>query len=158
MIISLDTETTGVDLAHGAMPFLVTTCADDGKIRYWEWHVDPVTRQPQIPDEEWSDVEIALYRKVKCLTLENIAMIARYYKSERAKGSEGIHRRDFTTFLRNCSGELDRARAFASRKVSHKFEQGTSDTSRLTVIPFLSKSEIEEGERFAKEMKARYSK
>lgn len=61
MIISLDCETTGVDFAHDAMPFLVTTCivnseSIDGEIeaviRFWEWPVDPLTRMPHIPDEE----------------------------------------------------------------------------------------------------------
>lgn len=46
MIISLDTECTGLDLASGAMPFLVTTCSDDDVIRYWEWDVNPLTRRP----------------------------------------------------------------------------------------------------------------
>ena len=45
MIISLDTECTGLDIAHGAMPFLVTTCDDEGIIRFWEWDVDPLTRK-----------------------------------------------------------------------------------------------------------------
>ncbi len=57
MIISLDTETTGVDFVHGAMPFLVTTCDDEGVVRFWEWDVDPLTRHPEIPDEEWGDIE-----------------------------------------------------------------------------------------------------
>lgn len=52
MLISLDTEATGLDWAHGAMPFLVTTCADDGVIRFWEWDVDPITRRPEIPAED----------------------------------------------------------------------------------------------------------
>lgn len=52
--ISLDTETTGLDLRHGAKPFLVTTCDESGMVRYWEWDVDPLTRQPKIPK---SDIE-----------------------------------------------------------------------------------------------------
>lgn len=47
--LSLDTETTGVDLYHGAKPFFVTLCRDDGQQLWWEWSVDPLTRQPQIP-------------------------------------------------------------------------------------------------------------
>lgn len=58
MIISLDTETTGVDWVHGAMPFLVTTCDQDGVVRFWEWDVDPLTRKPNVPVEDI--VEIAL--------------------------------------------------------------------------------------------------
>lgn len=57
MIISLDCEATGLDIVHGAKPFLITTCADDGKIRFWEWDVDPLTRIPQVPLEEWGDIQ-----------------------------------------------------------------------------------------------------
>lgn len=56
MIISLDTETTGVDLAHGAMPFIVTTCDGDGVVRFWEWDVDPLTRRPDIPAGDLADI------------------------------------------------------------------------------------------------------
>lgn len=55
LIISLDTETTGVDLAHAAMPFLVTWCelGSDGPC-FCEWDVDPLTRIPVVPQ---GDVE-----------------------------------------------------------------------------------------------------
>ncbi len=56
MIISLDCETTGLDLAHGAMPFLVTTCDDEGVVRFWEWDVDPTTRRPEVPDGDLADI------------------------------------------------------------------------------------------------------
>lgn len=56
MIISLDTETTGVDIAHGAMPFLVTTADDEGVVRFWEWDVDPLTRRPDIPAQDIADI------------------------------------------------------------------------------------------------------
>lgn len=52
MIISLDTETTGVDFVHGAMPFLVTSWDGENPIRFWEWDVDPLTREPCIPVED----------------------------------------------------------------------------------------------------------
>lgn len=52
MIISLDTETTGVDFVHGAMPFLVTWCEKDGKPQFCEWDVDPLTRKPEVPAED----------------------------------------------------------------------------------------------------------
>lgn len=44
-IISIDTETTGLDCYHGARPFLVTTCNQAGKNTWWEWKVDPLTRK-----------------------------------------------------------------------------------------------------------------
>ena len=55
-MISLDTETTGVDLHHGAKPFLVTTCNEQGVVRFWEWDVDPFTRQPVIPSEDLDEI------------------------------------------------------------------------------------------------------
>ena len=56
MIISLDTETTGIDFVHGAMPFLVTTCQDNGSMLWWEWDVDPVTRIPEILQSDVADI------------------------------------------------------------------------------------------------------
>ena len=56
MIISLDTETCGIDFIHGAMPFFVTTCSDDGTILFWEWDVNPLTRKPEIPDGDLADI------------------------------------------------------------------------------------------------------
>ncbi len=47
-MISLDTETTGLDLRHAARPFFVSTCAEDGVVRCWEWEVDPVTREVRV--------------------------------------------------------------------------------------------------------------
>ncbi len=55
-IISVDTETTGVDFHHGCKPFFVTTCDPEGNQVYWEWDVDPFTRQPIIPDSDLWDV------------------------------------------------------------------------------------------------------
>lgn len=51
MRISLDTETTGLDLWHGAKPFLVTICDSEGP-KAWEWDVDPNTREPKIPNRD----------------------------------------------------------------------------------------------------------
>jgi DNA polymerase I-like protein with 3'-5' exonuclease and polymerase domains len=51
-MIALDTETTGLDLRHGAKPFFVTICRDDGTQTYYEWRVDPLTRDPVIPPED----------------------------------------------------------------------------------------------------------
>lgn len=52
MIISLDTETTGLDIVHGAKPFLVTWCEVGEPPCYIEWPVDPLTRQVLYdPDE-----------------------------------------------------------------------------------------------------------
>lgn len=60
MRIAIDTECTGLDLAHGAMPFLVTVCEETpegGLLHFWEWDVDPLTRKVDVPPEDV--VEIA---------------------------------------------------------------------------------------------------
>jgi len=46
-VLSLDTEDTGLDLHHGARPYLVTFCDQDGVNTWWEWDVDPLTREVQ---------------------------------------------------------------------------------------------------------------
>lgn len=51
-MLAIDTETTGVDFWHGAKPFFVTTSDPAGKQQFWEWPVDPVTRQPKVPPED----------------------------------------------------------------------------------------------------------
>lgn len=56
MLISLDTETTGVDFRHGARPFFVTTCDEHEQHRFWEWDVDPLTRVPLIPEDDVDDL------------------------------------------------------------------------------------------------------
>lgn len=50
-MISLDTETTGVDFWHSAIPYIVTSCDLETKqITTFEWFVNPLTRQPEVPD------------------------------------------------------------------------------------------------------------
>jgi DNA polymerase I-like protein with 3'-5' exonuclease and polymerase domains len=63
-MIALDTETTGVDFRHGVKPFFVTICDDDGNQRFWEWDVNPFTRQPCVPPEDLEDLrnELELVR------------------------------------------------------------------------------------------------
>ncbi len=56
-----DCETTGIDLWHGCKPFLF--CAWDLAIEkeedqpYWEWDVDPYTREPNIPLQDLLSLE-----------------------------------------------------------------------------------------------------
>ena len=38
------------------MPFVVTTCDDEGTVRFWEWDVDPLTRQPNVPVEDVAEI------------------------------------------------------------------------------------------------------
>lgn len=56
-IISLDTETTGIDHYHSSKPFFVTVCNEDMGIKYWEWRVDPLTRQPIVPAEDLLEIQ-----------------------------------------------------------------------------------------------------
>lgn len=51
-IISIDTETPGVDFFHGCKPFLVTSCNEDGETLFWEWDVDPLTREVHVLKED----------------------------------------------------------------------------------------------------------
>ena len=63
MVLSLDTEVTGIDLFHGALPFFVSTCDDEGTQVFWEWDVDPLTRRPEIPEGDTREVRQLLARQ-----------------------------------------------------------------------------------------------
>lgn len=56
MLLSVDTETTGYDLRHGAKPFFVTTCTGEGEQRWWEWPVNPYMREPQAPEDDLAEI------------------------------------------------------------------------------------------------------
>ena len=60
MRISLDTETTGLDLRHGARPFLVTIAYEEGGEIYnqwWEWPVDPYTRRVRAKRKDLREIQ-----------------------------------------------------------------------------------------------------
>lgn len=59
IIRSVDTETTGLDLHHGAKPYFVTMCDPEGNLLYWEAEVDPLTREPL-----WSHKDLAEIQQV----------------------------------------------------------------------------------------------
>ncbi len=83
MLISIDTETTGVDLAHGAMPFLVTTCDNrraPDSIKFWQWPVDPITRRPAIPQGDVGAVQ-ELLDQAELVYLQNSKFDARALKN-----------------------------------------------------------------------------
>jgi DNA polymerase I-like protein with 3'-5' exonuclease and polymerase domains len=50
--VSLDTETTGLDMYHSARPFFVTTCDGSPEQTYWEAEVNPETREVYFPPED----------------------------------------------------------------------------------------------------------
>jgi DNA polymerase I-like protein with 3'-5' exonuclease and polymerase domains len=79
-MLAIDTETTGIDFNHGAKPYIVTTCRDDGRVKYWEWFVDPETRQPIIPPGELDEVKELLdsvYASGELAILQNTKFDAR---------------------------------------------------------------------------------
>jgi hypothetical protein len=64
----------------------------------------------------WSYEEVSRYYELDkqgFFENGNLALLERYYASERRKGKDGIHRRDLTSFLNNFGPELDRARMWS---------------------------------------------
>lgn len=51
--VSLDCETTGLELLKGDRAFALSLCDDQGKQWYFDWPVDPLTRQPDYHSEEY---------------------------------------------------------------------------------------------------------
>ena len=70
-MIALDTETTGIDLFHGAKPFLVTTCNEDGRLKWWQWDVNPVTREVEISEEDALEIRQLLAVQHDGIVLHN---------------------------------------------------------------------------------------
>lgn len=56
MLISPDTETNGLDITHGCLPFIVSTFDEKQHSKFWEWEVNPLTRQPVIPEPEIDEI------------------------------------------------------------------------------------------------------
>ena len=56
-MLSIDTETTGLDLRHSARPYFVTICKDDGEQIWCEWDVDPLTREVDVPSGDLDGIE-----------------------------------------------------------------------------------------------------
>ncbi len=70
-LLSVDSETTGLDFAHGLVkPFFVTLCDDTGRITYYEWDVDPLTRIPHTPPEDLTEI-VSLIDSADELVLQN---------------------------------------------------------------------------------------
>ncbi len=57
MILGLDSEDTGLDLHHGAQPFLVTFGYEDGTNTWYEWEVNPLTRKPVVIYEDLEEIQ-----------------------------------------------------------------------------------------------------
>lgn len=55
-LIAMDSEGTGLDHYHGARPYFISLCEEDGTQYHWEWDVDPYNRQPIIPSGDIEEV------------------------------------------------------------------------------------------------------
>lgn len=69
--ISIDTETTGVDLYHGAKPFFVSICQENGQRVWWQWPVNPLTRQPEVLAEDLREIRSVIREGDPYLILQN---------------------------------------------------------------------------------------
>lgn len=56
MLMASDTETNGLDIIHGCKPFIVSTFDENQHSKYWQWPVDPFTRQPRIPESDLDEI------------------------------------------------------------------------------------------------------
>lgn len=56
-ILSFDTEGTGLDHYHGAKPYFVSMCEEDGTQYWWEWDVNPLNRQPIVPEGDVAEIK-----------------------------------------------------------------------------------------------------
>jgi DNA polymerase I-like protein with 3'-5' exonuclease and polymerase domains len=54
--VAIDTETTGLNVWTGCRPFAVSYFFDDGEWGYWEWEVDPLTREPIVSSSEAAEI------------------------------------------------------------------------------------------------------
>lgn len=55
-VLAIDCETTGLDVFHSARPFFVTVCSDEGEQDWWEWNVDPLTREVQMVQDDIDEI------------------------------------------------------------------------------------------------------
>jgi hypothetical protein len=87
-------------------------------------------------DTPWSEKLMKAYRQIPktVRTMENIGLIAAYYKAEWSKGDEGIWRRDIGTFLNNFEEELDRARAHHERS-QRRLKRVDGQASKIVEMP-----------------------
>jgi DNA polymerase I-like protein with 3'-5' exonuclease and polymerase domains len=70
-VISLDSETQGLDIYHGAKPFFVVMCeAGSDEPFYFEWEVDPITREPHVLPEDVEEIK-SLITSHDTLVLQN---------------------------------------------------------------------------------------
>ncbi len=81
----------------------------------------------------WSEKEVRAFKKLHPLDLDELTLVEGYYEAERAKGDDGIHRRDMLTFLNNFPGEVDRARQAQNSRPATREKHANSQTGRSSV-------------------------
>lgn len=59
-LLALDTETTGKDHYHGALPFFVTVCDDEDRQTCWHWDVNPLTREVCVDPDDLATIRGAV--------------------------------------------------------------------------------------------------
>jgi hypothetical protein len=77
----------------------------------------------------WTPKELKAFGAVVPVDDNDLAMVERYYRAERAKPDEkNYSRRDLITLLNNWPGEVDRARVYCARKDSAR-RRGQQDAA-----------------------------
>jgi DNA polymerase I-like protein with 3'-5' exonuclease and polymerase domains len=69
---AIDTETTGGEFHFGCKPFAVSIKFIDGTELWFEWEVNPMNRQPLIPQEDLDVLERELVDKRHVLVFHNV--------------------------------------------------------------------------------------
>lgn len=80
MLISLDTETTGLDLWHGCKPFYISTCDEKGNQKSWEWDVNPLTREVNVIESDLQEIK-NLIQKASNIVGQNLKFDVHALKS-----------------------------------------------------------------------------
>jgi len=55
--VAVDTETTGLDVSHKDVAFAVSACTHNGERYFWQWDIDPNTRQASISSQMRSEIK-----------------------------------------------------------------------------------------------------
>ena len=74
------------------------------------------------PNRPWTDEEYRAYQNAGEITESDLDIIETYYERERAKGQDGIQRRDLLRLLRHFPGELDKAIGVQRRRKTFQQE------------------------------------
>lgn len=82
----------------------------------------------------WTEKELKALKKLEPIDPQDLDLIERYCDKERAKGENGIQRKDILTLLNNFPGELDRANGLlGSRPRFQRFEDQLTDEQKAMI-------------------------